>query len=360
MLFRTRLVVALLGAALLVGGATAAGPADSLKQGTPDLKSVGPLAFGPEGILLVGDPQGGAIFALDTGDTKEAGSGSFKVDGIDEKVAALLGTDAKQIQINDLAVNPASGNAYLSVSRGRGPDAAPVIVRVDRQGKVSEVSLKNVKFAKAALPNPPAQAKQRQEAITDLAFVDGKAIVAGLSNEEWGSNLRVIPFPFTEANKGASIGIFHGAHGRFETNSPIRTFAHYKIQGDDHLLAAYTCTPLVKVPVAQLKPGEKVKGITVAELGNRNRPLDMVVYQKGGKDYVLLANSSRGVMKISTEGINNNPGISERISGTAGQKYDTLSELKGVEQLDRLDKDQALLLVRSPSGSLSLQSITLP
>ncbi len=54
-----------------------------------------------------------------------------------------------------------------------------------------------------------------------------------------------------------------------------------------HVLAAYTCTPLVKFPLSDLKPGEKVKGTTIAELGNRNRPLDMIVYQKDGKDYVL-------------------------------------------------------------------------
>jgi hypothetical protein len=86
----------------------------------------------------------------------------------------------------------------------------------------------------------------------------------------------------------------------------------------------------------------------------------MVIYQKGGKDYVLLSNSARGVMKITTEGIDTNAGINERISNTAGQKYDTISELKGVEQLDRLGKDQALLLIRSDAGQVSLKSIPLP
>jgi hypothetical protein len=36
-------------------------------------------------------------------------------------------------------------------------------------------------------------------------------------------------------------------------------------------------------------------GTTIAELGNRNRPTDMIVYRKGGKDYLLIANTSRGV-----------------------------------------------------------------
>ena len=42
----------------------------------------------------------------------------------------MLGTNAPQITINDLAVNPRSGNVYLAVSRGRGPEAAPLLVRL--------------------------------------------------------------------------------------------------------------------------------------------------------------------------------------------------------------------------------------
>ena len=70
------------------------------------------------------------------------------------------------------------------------------------------------------------------------------------------------------------------------------------MQSEPHLLAAYTCTPLVKFPIAQLKPNEKVRGTTIAELGSGNRPLDMIVYEKDGEDFVLLSNSRRGMMKI--------------------------------------------------------------
>src|SRR5262249_41659237 len=153
---------------------------------------------------------------------------------------------------------------------------------------------------KAVLPNP---GRNRMQSITKLAFVKDRVIVAGLSNEEWASNLRSIPFPFTEADKGTSVQIYHGSHGRVETNAPVKTFVPYDINGEPYILAAYTCTPLVKFPVAELKPGERVKGTTIAELGNRNNPLDMIVYRKDGKNYILLANSSRGVMKITTENI---------------------------------------------------------
>jgi hypothetical protein len=133
----------------------------------------------------------------------------------------------------------------------------------------------------------------------------------------------------------------------------------YEIDGEPSLLAAYTCTPLVKLPLADLKPGAKVKGTTVAELGNRNRPLDMIVYKKDGKDYVLMANSARGVMKVSLEGIGKAEAITAKVADKAGLKYETIADLKGVEQLDRFDKDHAVVLVRS-AGGLTLNAIELP
>jgi hypothetical protein len=351
---------ALAAALLLAGGARAADSAlDSLKQESPELQSAGALAMGPEGILLVGDPQAAAVFAIDTGDRTPATSTDRpKVEGIDEKIGSLLGVEAKQLRINDLAVNPISGNTYLAVSRGRGPEGKPVLLRVARDGKLSEMNLKGAKYAMAKLPNPTD--KQRQMAITCLAYVKGRVFVAGLSNEEFSSNLRAIPFPFSDVNQGAGVEIYHGSHGRFETRSPVRTFTTYDINGETNLLAAYTCTPLVKIPVAQLKPGEKVKGTTVAELGNRNVPLDMVVYKKDGKDYILMANSSRGLMKIQTEGIDKIEAITKRVPDKAGLKYETIQGVKGVEQMDRFDRDHALVLLKTGSGSYNLDTIELP
>lgn len=88
-----------------------------LTVGKADLKSAGPLAFGPDGILFVGDSMGAAIFAIDTEDTQAATSASVDIKDINMKIAALLGTTPDQILINDVKVNPASKNIYISVSR---------------------------------------------------------------------------------------------------------------------------------------------------------------------------------------------------------------------------------------------------
>lgn len=338
----------------------------SMTAGKAQLKSAGPLAFGPDGILFVGDSVGATIMALDVDDHTPARSGgSLEIKGINEKIAAMLGTAADQITIQDVAVNPISKNVYLSVSRGRGPDAVPIILRADAAGKITEVSLDNIKHASVSLPDPPAIAadspraqNQRMEIITAVKYVDGKVLVAGLSNEEFSSSLRSIPFPFSEASKAAGIEIWHGSHGRFETNAPVRTFVPYEIDHKSSILAAYTCTPLVKISVSELQPGSKVKGTTIAELGAGNKPLDMIVYVKDGKHFILMANSARGVMKLPADNLETFSPITKQTQAT-GVPYETIASLKGVQQLDKFDDASAMVLMTSGT-SLDLRTVPLP
>lgn len=332
------------------------------------LTSAGPIAFGPNGLLLVSDPMEATIYAIETGDTKGSVEGvKVNVEDVRSKVASMMGAKSDAVRINDLAINPINGNVYLSISRGSGKEEVSTILTIDpKSNSISEFDFAGKKSTKAILPNA-AESKQgrrgrnqRMEAITDMAFIDGQVYVAGLSNEEFASNLRAISYPFSNADKGASIEIYHGAHGKFETRSPIRTFAALTVDDEVNLLAAYTCTPLVRIPVGQLKPETKVKGTTIAELGNRNRPLDMVVYEKDDKDYALMANSARGVMKIDLSNAGSQSAITTKINGTEGLTYDTIEDLKGVMQLDGLSPTHAVVLIRDESGAEHLKTIILP
>lgn len=364
------LAVALLAFSIAAGTGTAANWTDGMAEGKPALKSAGPLAFGPEGILFIADTKSAAIFAVATGDTKPASdSKPLKVDGINQKIAALLGTSAEQILIDDMAVNPISRRAYLAVSRGHGPEAVPVIVRVGTDAQPEVMALDKVPFIKGDLPDAPVegvtgqgnrQSNPRRESITDIAFLEDRVLVAGLSNEEFASTLRAVPFPFKKVANGTSVEIYHGAHGKFETRAPVRTFVPFNVGNEPQLLAAYTCTPLVQFPISDLKPGAKIRGKTIAELGNRNRPLDMIVYQKGGKDYLLLANSSRGIMKIDTDQIEKAESITTKVADKKGLPYQTIESWKGVDQLDRLDAQHALVLRRAEGSAINLESMELP
>lgn len=358
-------------------------PVADLASGKVQIMSAGPLAFGPDGILFVGDSVGGAIIAIDTQDRKASSPGAkINVQGVDEKIAALVGVTPDQIIVNDVKVNPISKNVYLSASRGRGPDAMPLILRVDASGKISPVSLDNAMHASVSLSdapqaNPGSRQNPRMQTITDMNYVNGNVIVAGLSNEEWSSALRSIPFPFKDAAEGTTLQIWHASHGQYETQAPVRTFVPYTISGQQVILAAYTCTPLVKIPVSDLKPGAKVKGVTIADLGAGNQPLDMVPYKKDGHDYILIANSARGVMKLKADNMETYPAIDSPTvpnpqgGNVAGVPYDTMTNLKDVQHLTQLDDSDALILTAKPGpgpawapgppvGPMNLQTIALP
>jgi hypothetical protein len=331
-----------------------------------ELQSASALAFGPAGILFVGDSLAGAVVAIDTHDaTPSAVSGELEIAGVDARIAALLGTDSSHILINDVKVNPVSKNVYLAVSRGRGVDATPVILRIDGAGKMTELALQNAVSSVARLPNPPvSNAKAgyrnpRLETITQLAYEDGNVIVAGLSNEEFSSNLRVIPFPFRAVDGGASVEIYHGSHGDYETQAPVRTFIPWKIGSERYIVAAYTCTPLVLIKVSDLKSGAKVTGTTIVEFGMGNRPLDMIAYRKDDHDFILLANSYRGVMKLSAENLDRYTPITEQ-EQIAGVPFKRISALRGIRRLTSLDTTRALVLADGESGSLDLRSVMLP
>jgi hypothetical protein len=88
----------------------------------------------------------------------------------------------------------------------------------------------------------------------------------------------------------------------------------------------------------------------------------MIVYQKDGKNFLLMSNSARGVMKISTDNIARTEGITEpvRDGKTAGQPYETIKELDGVVQLDQLNDDSVVVIIQSTSGSQDLRTVPLP
>jgi hypothetical protein len=337
-----------------------------LKKGDVELKSVGPLAFGPDGVLFIGDPKAAAVIAVDTGDTPgKKPVAAVEIENLEKEVAQAAGVDAGQARVSDLAVNPQNGVIYIAIAAEGKP---PVIARI-AEGGCQPVALKGVAMARAELPQPPEdrltgegrrQRNPRNESITDLAFVDGQVIVSGLKAGETASSVQAIPFPFGKNTSVTGLEIFHGAHGRVEDYAPIRVFVPFNINGEPHLLAGFTCTPLVKFPVKQLDGSEKVRGTTVAELGNRNQPLDMIAYEQDGEVFLLMANSARGVMKISTSDIERDAGIEAKIDDTAGQPYETIEGLKGVIQLDKLDDTRAVVLEQSEGGSLTLRTIPLP
>lgn len=340
-------------------------PKVNLPMGAAKLMSAGPMAFGPDGILFVGDSIGASIVAIDTQDTKANNNVKVNVEGIDAKIAAIAGITPDQIVINNVKVNPVSKNVYVSASRGKGPDAAALIAKVDTAGNVSLLALDNIRNQSVSLVDAPesntsGRQNPRMQTITDMNYVNGNLMVAGLSNEEWNSALRSIPFPFRNADKGATLQIWHSSHGRFETQAPIRTFVPYSISGKQYVLAAYTCTPLVKIPVSELKPGAQIKGAEIADLGAGNQPIDMVPYKKDGHDYILIANSSFGVVKLKADNLEKYREIaSPETTDVAGVPYDKIPSFTNVKHLAPMDAADVLVM-SGKAGAISLNTVALP
>lgn len=357
-----KLIAVLLLAAVSASTSLSAGLAPAMTG--PSFASIGPLAFGPDGTLFAADRTSASIVALKLGaQASGRAPGTADIAGIDAKIGALLGTDAAGITITDLAVHPASKNSFVSVMRGTGPDAKAALVRVDGAGDIALVSLDTVTFTSVALPNPAAVNPNgrggRAQSVTDLAFVDGRVYVAGLSNEEFASKMWSVAYPFASVDRGASIEIYHGNHGALETRAPVMAFVPYRIGAELTLLAGYTCTPLVKIPVSALKAGEKVVGTTIAEFGAGNQPLDLILYKKDGRDILLMSNSRRGVMKIGTDGFAEASPITARVGGTAGVPFETIASMVDVEQMDLLDAGRTLVIARTSSGR-NLTAVVLP
>ena len=141
----------------------------------------------------------------------------------------------------------------------------------------------------------------------------------------------------------------------------MNAFVPYTLNNQPYLLAGYTCTPLVKFPIGDLKAGAKVRGTTIGEFGAGNRVLDMIVYNKGGQEFLLTANNSRGVMKIPTKSFANATPITTPVeTETAGVPFEKVTSMTGIEQLDKLDDNTSIVIARNSSGGISLKTLPLP
>lgn len=335
--------------------------------GKAEIKSAGALTFGPNGVLFVADSKSASVFAFDFKDNQpDTTSATTEVKNIDKALSAFLGVNVEDVAINDLAVNPISQNIYLSVSRGKGVDAIPVLIRINRKGAISQVKTDEVLYSKADLTSMPGvddktpwgEPRQRY-AITDLNYYDGEVFISGLSNAEFSSNLRRVTFPF-QKQELATVEVFHTSHNRYETNSPIMSMLVLKLNNQPAVIAGYGCAPLAKFSLSDLREKKHVKGQTLAELGGGSRPLDMVVSSRGGVDYLIIVNSHRSVYSMKVADIEKSQPLTVAVDDiyvSSGTPYVSTGHV-GVMQMDNLNKKHVVAIQRDiQTGALNLVSL---
>lgn len=358
--------IALLGIVLIVLSASKDNSSELTNNfiyGNPEIASINALSFGPEGILFIGDSKNGAIYAIDTKDTSpNEKSAKININDFDNKVAASLGTTKDNIKITDLVTNPISKVIYFSVNV---TDGTPVLLKL-KGDAIENVPLKETSYSKIELEDAVGVNDNDERgrpighwAIADMMYYKGKVMVSGLSNKAFKSTFRSIPFPFSDHQDYASLEIWHTAHGRFETYAPIKAFNIINMEGEDYLLASYTCTPLVLFPLKDLNNKKHIKGRTVAELGGGNSPLDMIVFERNGKTKFFMSNSNRPIMRIDYDDIVNFKDTLtkevEEFAATAGVTYDNLPFVN-VLQMDNLDDENIVFLIRNSDGDLVLKN----
>lgn len=309
-----------LAAALIMG-------TNAMAETDLDMKFAGALEFADDGTLFIGDNHNGAIYAFEM--PAEAGPEQImpsSIANIDAKIAELLGVGKSAIELNDMASHPVSHDLYISVTRLGNSVSQPALIHVTQDQQVNLVDLAAFEFQKQDLmafpegettfrprgagpgtvPLPRDLAKGeiplRTLAIMDMEFYESELFVAGVATDNFLSSLRRMPYPFDGSQGITNVEMYHITHDQYESRAPIRAMSVQEIDGKPQLVAAYTCSPIVLVPLEDIQDGAKISANTIMDYGN-GQPLDMIPFNMRGQTMLFVTNDSRSPQVIPVAGL---------------------------------------------------------
>lgn len=341
-------------------------------QAREPILSATKLAFGDATTLFVADWKGARIHALTLPPAAPALGKPFNLKDVQAPIARALHVSPQRLRFEDMAVQPGSERVFVSLSVvGPRGGARPALVAIDAGGRVAVLDLQRIPDRSTRLNDEPAPDTRfwrdipaQSLTVTDMTVHEHRLYVAGLSDRRFASTLRVYDLPLGASAQVTTMEMYHPVHDEIETRAPIRTMRVVTIDGVPTLLAAYTCTPLVAIPLSDLKDGAHIVAKTIGELGWGNEPIDMVSFSSGGSDYVMIANSSRAADLIPLSGVAEGmkrPGLNTPIKWPteplAGVRA-TMAPLGAVTRLDNQDANLFVALRRDDvSGAMQLVSI---
>lgn len=291
-----------------------------------DIKFAGALEFAEDGTLFVGDNYNGAVYAFEM--PAESGPEQImpsSIASIDAKIAELLGVGMRAIEINDMIAHPITQELYISVTRVGSSSSQPAIIRVTQAQEVSLVDLASFNFTKQELMEFPegettfrprgvgsgplmprdiakGDIPLRTLAIMDMEFYESELFVAGVAHDNFLSSLRRMPYPFDGRQGVTNVEMYHITHDQYESRAPIRAMSVQEIDGKPQLVAAYTCSPIVLVPLEDIQDGAKISANTIMDYGN-GQPLDMIPFNLQGQAMLFVTNDSRSPQVIPVAGL---------------------------------------------------------
>ena len=346
------------------------------QKGDLKLKTVEQLSFAPNGVLLAAESRSAAVVAIETGDLGPMKRLEHNVHYLRQRVARAMGTrNAKDVVIRDMVANPLSGKIYLSVSR-QGRNKPSTILTVGSNGKLAKLDLSKMSYARIKLPEGDASKVAR---ITDVEFAGDRVLAAGQCSEAFANKIFSIPLPLKHGSTANifSARTYHVAHGRWETRAPIQSFIPLTEGKKKYVVGAFSCTPIAKFPLSNVKSGAKIVGTSVVELGSGNQPLDMFTYEKGGKKW-LVTNTYRfhyyrnlfGPSKwwgvrvsmdyMSAEKVNEKATRRNTRKKSGPKGIEIMQELFGAVQISKLSNEEMVVLRVVDEGERNLEIVKLP
>ncbi|MFG6489251.1 hypothetical protein ACG04R_21385 [Roseateles sp. BYS78W] len=366
-LFHRRVRRTLYAAALALG-------MNAALAATAPVRSAGTLTFVDANTVVISDWRGGQLHAFTLPPVAPGVPAYFNLKNLSGAIAKTLHTTPEKLRFEDMAVRPGSELAYITLSvEGKTANATPTpaLVTVDTAGKVGVVPLDRGQRTSVAIGNIPSPDKHLWRdtpmaayTVTDMAYADGKLYVAGLSNASFASALRVFDFPFKGDAAVASIEMYHPVHNQLETRAPIRKMVIANLNGEPTLVAAFTCSPLVTIPLKDLKDGAHIAAKTIAEFGWGSAPVGMVSFDAGQGPMVLLTHSHKSADLMSVADIadaSTKPGVTTPIKWPTEPRLGLNSiyvPISGVAHISNQDKDFLVTLRRNEaSGAMELVSM---
>jgi hypothetical protein len=335
-----------------------------------DIRSISRLAAGSGNVLFVADWKTARVNAITLGEAAQKAPGTaFNILDLEPLLSKQVG--GARFTVEDMVARPGTAEVYIALSYGAARMPALIVVTSDR--KARRIDLKAARSTSVALRDAPAtdyefwrDMPERSFTVTDMKWHNGELFIAGLSDQEFASTLRRVKYPFDSRQSITSIEIYHTGHNLIETRAPIRAMSFASWGGKPYLVAAYTCTPIVTIPLDDLKDGAHIRGKTIAELGYGNTPADMISYtrtERGkAEDFLLLLNFERGASVIPVshvEAASAGPGINKLVPfGQITGVDATPAPLAGALRLDNLD-DKSFIVVRRQLEKDALQLVTI-
>jgi hypothetical protein len=354
---RTTLAAALLSASC---AAALAGP----------IRAVGPIAFPDRDTLVLADWRAQELHAFKLPPVATAEPHPFNLRDVAAPIATALHARPEQLRFEDMAFRPGTEMAYVALTVDHGSASTPAVVAVDDGGHVTVLHLEKLPQTTARIADAPIPEKkfwrdipESTLTVTDIVYHEGKLYVAGLGNGTFASTLRIYDFPFVDKATATTVEMYHPVHDQLETRAPIRKMAVVTLNGEPNLVAAYTCTPLVVIPLKALVDGAHVKATTIAELGWGSAPVGMITFDTPQGQQLLLANSAKSADLMPVSAIAaaaTEPSLSKPIQVPAspleGLKA-TYLPLTGLAQMSLQDPQFIGALRRQPAtGAMQLVS----